>query len=147
MNTRSPRTLTCLTLAALVAALVPAVARAAPRDELLRLVPDDVAFCLVVQDLRGHVEALRLSPFAETFRKSPVGAALKNSDELKKLALVEAELRKQLGLDVRGIADQLLGDAFVLAYRPNPPGKTGEDQGLLLLRARDAQALAGFVER
>jgi hypothetical protein len=147
MNTRSPRTLTCLTLAALVATLVPAMARAAPRDELLRLVPDDVAFCLVVQDLRGHVEALRVSPFAETFRKSPVGAALKNSDELKKLALVEAELRKQLGLDVRGIADQLLGDAFVLAYRPNPPGKTGEDQGLLLLRARDAQALAGFVER
>jgi hypothetical protein len=147
MNTRSPHTLTRLALATLVAALVPAAARAAPRDELLRLVPDDVAFCLVVQDLRGHVEALTASPFGEAIRQSPLGAALKDSDEWKKVAFVNAELRKQLGLGVAEIADKLLGDAFVLAYRPNPPGKTGEDQGLFLLRARDAEVLANFVER
>ena len=45
------------------------------------------------------------------------------------------------------MADKLLGDAFVLAYRPNPPGKTDQEQGLFLLRARDADTLAGFVER
>ena len=50
---------------ALATALLPTLARAAPRDELLRLVPDDVAFCLVVQDLRGHAEALSASPFAD----------------------------------------------------------------------------------
>jgi hypothetical protein len=122
-------------------------ARAAPRDELLRLVPDDVAFCLAVQDLRGHARNLSASPFAEAFRKSPITAALKDSDEFKKLAGVEAELRKQLGLDAAAIADRLLGDAFVLAYRANPPGKTDQDQGLFLLRARDAATLADFVER
>lgn len=148
MNTRSPRSSIRLALAAALAAvLLPAAARAAPRDELLRLVPDDVAFCLVVQDLRGHSQALAASPFAESFRKSPLGTALKDSEEFKKLALFDAELRKQLGLGARDVADQLLGDAVVLAYRPNPPGKTGEDQGLFLLRAQDAKVLADFIGR
>jgi hypothetical protein len=148
MSTRSPRRLTCLALAAtLAAALLPTAARAAARDELLRLVPDDVAFCLVVQDLREHARALAASPFAEAFRKSPLAAALKDSDEFKKLDHLNAELRKQVGLDAAGIADQLLGDAFVLAYRPNPPGQSDQDQGLFLLRARDARGLADFVER
>ena len=126
---------------------LPAAARAAPRDELLRLVPDDVAFCLVVQDLRGHARDLAASPFAEAFRKSPFGAALKDSGEFKKLAQLDAELRKQVGLDAAGIADRLLGDAFVLAYRPSPAGKADQDQGLFLLRAHDADTLADFVER
>jgi hypothetical protein len=147
MNTRSPQTLTRLALVALVTALLPTLARAAPRDELLRLVPDDVAFCLVVQDLRGHAEALAASPFADALRKSSLGTALKGSPEWIKVTLVDTELRKQLGLGAAEIADKLLGDAFVLAYRPNPPGKTGEDQGLFLLRARDAAVLANVVER
>ncbi len=148
MNTRSPRPPLRLALfAALAAATLPAVARAAPRDELLRLVPDDVAFCLVVQDLRSHSRALAASPFAEAFRKSALGAALKDSEEFKKLANLDAELRKQVGLGTAGIADKLLGDAFVLAYRPNPPGKTNQDQGLFVLRAQDSAVLAEFVER
>ena len=147
MHTRSPQTLARLALVTVVTALLPPLARAAPRDELLRLVPDDVAFCLVVQDLRGHAEALTASPFAEALRKSPLGTALKGSPEWLKVTVVDTELRKQLGLGAAEIADKLLGDAFALAYRPNPPGKTGEDQGLFLLRARDAEVLANFVER
>ncbi|HEX5272675.1 MAG TPA: hypothetical protein VFW33_19395, partial [Gemmataceae bacterium] len=146
MTTRSPRPLIRLALVAALAA-PPAAARAAPPDDLLRLVPDDVAFCLVVRDLRGHARDLAASPFAEAFRKSPFGAALVGSDELKKLGQLDAELRKQVGLDVAGIADRLFGDAFVLAYRANPPGKTDQDQGLFLLRARDADTLADFVAR
>jgi hypothetical protein len=133
--------------ASLALLVLPPAARAAPRDELLRLVPDDVAFCLTVQDLRGHTEALTASPFADALRKSPLWAALKGSDELKKLEQFDAELRRQLGLGLAAVADKLLGDAFVLAYRANPPGKTHEDQGLFLLRARDADVLADFVAR
>jgi hypothetical protein len=148
MTTRSSRLWLRLALAAaLTAAVLPAAARAAPRDELLRLVPDDVAFCLVVQELRQHAQALAASPFAEAFRKSPFAAALKDSPEFKKLELLNADLRKQLGRDTASIADKLLGDAFVLAYRPNPPGKTNQDQGLFLLRAQDGTILADFVER
>jgi Protein of unknown function (DUF3352) len=147
MCTRSPRPLIRLALVAALAVVIPGAARAAPRDELLRLVPDDVAFCLVVQDLRTQARALAASPFAEAFRKSPFAAALKDSDEFKKLALLDAELRKQLGFDAAAITDKLLGDAFVLAYRSSPPGKTDQDQGLFLLRARDADTLGDFVER
>ena len=66
---------------------------------------------------------------------------------MRKLAHLDAELRKQIGLDTAAIADKLLGDAFVLAYRANPPGKTGEDQGIFLLRAQNAAVLADFLER
>ena len=38
-------------------------AKASPRDELLRLVPADVGFCLVLEDLRGHGKAFAESPF------------------------------------------------------------------------------------
>jgi hypothetical protein len=145
MNTRSRRPLTAIALFAVL--LLPSVGTAASRDELLRLVPDDVAFCLVVQDLRSHVRALTASPFAESFRKSALGITIKNSEEFKKLTALDAELHKQLGIDAAGLVDQLCGDALVLAYRPNPPDRTNQDQGLLLLRAQSAAALAAFVER
>src|SRR5262245_64699570 len=63
-----------------------ATARAdSPSAELLRLVPDDVAFCLVVRDLRGTYAALLESPFVEKLRASRLGAALRSAPELGKL--------------------------------------------------------------
>ena len=44
---------------------------------------------------RRHTAALAASPFAEAFRKSPLGVALKDSDEFKKLAFLDAELRSR----------------------------------------------------
>jgi hypothetical protein len=127
---------------------IPLPGRAAsPRDELLRLVPEDVAFCLVVQDLRGHVQVLQKSEFFQALVKIPLVKALKASPEMKKLAEMDRFLQAQLGLDGLGIIDQFLGDAVVLAYRPNPPGKTDQDQGLILLRARNAKVLSDFLDR
>ncbi len=152
MNTRnspappSPRRTPVLATLAVLLLTAPGRA-AAPRDELLRLVPDDVAFCLVVQDLRDHARALGASPFARDFLASPLGTALAASGEVKKLAEVEAFLKEHLGVGWAGLRDDLLGDAFVLAFRSRPPGKADDDQGLFLLRARDARALADFVER
>ena len=39
-------------------------------DELLRYVPEEVGFCVVVQDLRGHYANLRASPFYQKWGKS-----------------------------------------------------------------------------
>jgi hypothetical protein len=135
-----------LTLA-LTAALAAPARGAAPRDELLRFVPEDVAFCLLVQDLRGHAEALRTSPFVAQFRESPAGTALENSPELKKLAQVQKDLQKHLGVDWEQVRDDILGDALAFAYRPGPPDRQEDEQGLFLLRARSAKALAGLVDR
>ena len=45
------------------------------------------------------------------------------------------------------LRDDILGDALVLAYRPGPPGKPEQEQGLILVHARDAKLLAQVVER
>lgn len=120
---------------------------ATPRDELLRFVPDDVGFCLVLQDLRGHTAALASSPFAEQFRTSAVGAGLIKSREAGQLDKVEKELKKHLGIDLATLRDDVLGDAVVFAFRPGPAGKMEQDRGLFLVRARNGRVLADLVKR
>src|SRR4051794_17161147 len=99
MPTTRPRARLAWALGAVLAALPAARAGTiTPRDELLRFVPDNVGFCLVVQDLRGHAAALTASPFAEQLRQSPLGAALRNAAEVHQLNRVDQFLRKQLGV-------------------------------------------------
>src|SRR5262249_29691102 len=132
--------LTALTLALPIRA-------ASPTSDLLRLVPEEVGFCFIVQDLRGHTAALLGSPFLEQFRNSALGAKLLNTPEVQKLREVRASFQKQLQLDLARLRDDVFGDVLVLAYRPSPPGQQGKDQGLVLLRARDPKLLEAFVQR
>jgi hypothetical protein len=136
-------------LLALLLLLPPAVAAAAtPRDEALRLVPDDVGFCLVVSDLRDHADALAGSPFLEQFRASPLWLAVLASAETTKLLAVEKQFRKDLGIDWARLRDDVFGDAIVVAYRPGPAGQMSkQDQDLIVIRARDAKVLAELLER
>ncbi|HTU19789.1 MAG TPA: hypothetical protein VMG10_17130 [Gemmataceae bacterium] len=120
---------------------------ATPREELLRLVPDSVGFCLVVQDLRGHAAALQASPFVEQLSQSSLAGKIRNSEHLKKLDRFEAKMKDKLGLDWTRLRDDILGDALVLAYRPGPPGKPEQEQGVMLLRARNEKILAELIER
>jgi hypothetical protein len=136
-------------LGALLLVLLPSLAAAAaPRDEALRLVPDDVGFCLVVQDLRGHSEALANSPFLQQFQASPLGRALRAAPEVARLQAVRQQFQKDLQLDWTRLRDDIFGDAVVVAYRPGPPGAmTKQDQDLIVIRARDADLLAKLVNR
>jgi hypothetical protein len=135
---------TPLALALACALAAPAVA-ASPRDDLLRYVPDDVAFCVVVQDLRGHAARLEQSPFVQVFRASPTARALRDSHEWERIRTIEARLRKVLGMGWTGLREDILGDAVVFACRTGAGGRKDEDQGLLLIRARTARALEGLV--
>jgi hypothetical protein len=127
--------------------LVPAVACAAPRDEALRLVPDDVGFCLVVQGLRDRAAALADSPFREEFDGSPLGQALYGSQEWAKLRALGSKVREDLKVDWPRLRDDIFGDALVFAYRPAPPGQAKEDGDLVVIRARDARLLADLLDR
>ena len=140
----SPALLLCV-----AALLAPAAALAAdsPRDELLRFVPDDVGFCFVLQDLRVHAAELADSPFVEQLRKSPLGAALQKSKELGQLDQIDARLRLSFGAGFDQLRDDLLGDAVVFAYRPGPPDKPDQEQGLILVRARTADVLSALVDK
>jgi hypothetical protein len=146
MTMRSfPRTILCVVAALL--APVSSTQAATPRDEVLRLVPDDVAFCLLVQNFRDQAKAIGDSPFARSLRESILWKALETTEEFQRLRHFESQLKKQFGLDWADLRDDFLGDAFALAYRPGPPGKPEQEQGLILLRARDEKRLADFLER
>src|SRR5262245_14056056 len=143
------RTLTRpLTLAALTLALLPAALPAAtPTEELLRFVPPDVAFCFVARDLRQHSADLLASPFWREVKKTDLAATLLRSAELAQLEKAGKSFEKHLGLSLAQLRDDVLGDAVVFVYRPGPPGKPEQEQGMILVRARTAQPLAGLIDR
>jgi hypothetical protein len=146
LHSMTTRRTSFLAVATLLALTVRAGAESA-RDELLRLVPDDVGFCLVLEDLRGHVAQLTESPFLQQFQKSPMGALLDADRDMRKFIEGRQQLETLFGVDWPKLRDEILGDAVVFAFRPAPPDKSGQDQALILLRARDPQALANLVER
>jgi len=118
-----------------------------PRDDLLRLVPEDVGFCLVIQDLRGHSEAFLQSPFAKKLWESPIGVAIASAPEQKKLLEFQTQLQQALGVTWPQLRDDIFGDAVVFAYRPGGPGKEDQEQGLMLVFARNDQLLADLTKR
>jgi hypothetical protein len=120
---------------------------AAPADELLRLVPDDVGFCVVLRDLRGHAASFQKSPFLEQFQKSPLAKPFEHSPDLKKLLFLDEILEKKLGVNSAKLLDEIFGDAVVFAYRPGPPDHQEAEQGLFLLKASNEKTLSGLIEK
>lgn len=120
---------------------------ASPRERLLSMVPEDVSFCLVVQNLRQHAATLADSPFIKSFQKSQLGQSVLGGQEAKQLVSVEKFLKEHMHVDFVQLRDDILGDAVVLAYRPGPPGKPEQEQGIVLLQARDAKLLTHLIAR
>ncbi len=120
------------------------VAGISPRDEILRYVPDDSAYCAVFTGLPAAAERLRESPFAALLTKTLAKGApgVKELDELQKIG---DYVREVLKIDLKDLADVVPGEAFAFAYRPGPPGKADREQALFLLRSKDGKALARLV--
>jgi hypothetical protein len=118
---------------------------ATPREDLLQLVPNDVAFCAVVGDLREHARKLRNSPWVKALRESPLGKKVAQSPEARKLASLETQVQKHLQVGLAELRDDIFGDAVVFAYKPGPPDKPKREGGLVLLWARNAGLLAKVV--
>jgi hypothetical protein len=134
-----------LALASLPIALFSAQAQS-PRDELLKLVPDDVTLGLVMANLRGQTEKLAAAPWLERIKGSHLAQAIAASPEMEKLTKVDQDLRAGLNLSLAQLRDEIFGEAVVLAFR-HAPGKKGQEQALLLLQVRDAARLAALIER
>jgi hypothetical protein len=129
-----------------IAALAAPARGAAPRDDLLRLVSDDVGFCVVVSDLRGHTEKILATPWVKALARSPLPRLLARSPEVKKLRALEERVQKRLKVSLLRLRDDILGDAVVFAYWPGPPEQPEQEKGLFLLWARDARLLAKTIE-
>jgi hypothetical protein len=113
----------------------------------LRLVPDDSGICLLVQNLRDHAQSLQQSPFAERLAASSIGKLFRDSPEAKKLAELDKQLKERLNITWAELRDDILGDAVVLAYTPGPPDKPEQEQGLLIVHARNPNLLAALIDR
>jgi hypothetical protein len=137
-----PALLSLLLLAAPAAAQAPSA-----RDELLRLVPDDAALCLVVTDLRTQGDKLMQSPWVKALKDAPFAKALGDSPEMLKLSAVQKLILSRLQVDWPTLRDEILGDAVVFAYRPALPGQPEKEGGILLLRARSPEVLAKLIDR
>src|SRR3954454_19371896 len=134
-----------LALAAVLA--LASAASAGPRDALLRLVPDDYTFCVVVQHLREHGKPDGDSSFPRGIAESPLIKGLQTTPEARKFQKAFEAILKDLGVTPAQLRDDLLGDALVFAYRKGPAGQEGNEDGLILLHARDEQLLRRVVER
>jgi hypothetical protein len=115
----------------------------AAADELLRLVSDDAAFCLVVRDVREHALAFGASPFMAQFRQSPIGATLSASKDLDAFAEIDRQLRQFLNIGLVEIRDEILGDGLVFAYWPAQGAEP--ERGVFLAKARKAELLQKLV--
>lgn len=124
-----------------------AAVAAAPADELLRYVPTDIGFCVVVRDLREHRTALANSPFVAGLRGTALGGLLAQVGELDNLVKARRHLQKHLGADWGQLGDDVFGDGLVFAYRPGPPDQADREEGLFLIRARAAKPLADLIDR
>jgi hypothetical protein len=106
-----------------------------------------VGFCVVIENLRDHGQALLDSPFFRQFRTSAMGTTIAGSPEVEKLGELDAFLQRVLHVTAVQLRDDILGDALVLAYRPGSPAHPEQEQGLVLVRARNPKLLAGLIER
>src|SRR5262249_43531897 len=113
-------------------------------EEMLGLVPEDMSLCLLVQDLRDHADKFQKTPWAKLL-KGPFAVAVMQSKEFKPLAKLEEDLPRLLGVAWPQLRDEILGDALVFAYRHG--AKPEEEQGVFLLKARDATLLDKLVQR
>lgn len=126
----------------------PVRAQATARDELLRLVPDDMMFCIVLQDLREHARRFdKGDSFLAAVRRMPFARAQLDSPDFKKLLDVQKQVLGGLKISADQLREDLLGDAVVFAYRQGKPHQPEQEQALLLVKARDAKLLATVVER
>lgn len=140
--------LATLAVAGLLAVWMAWPARAAsPREDLLRLVPADVGFCLLVQDLRSHGDALLHSPLVRRLEQTPLGRKLAGAKEAQPLSDLDRLLQNYFQISSKELRDEILGDAIVFAYRPGPPGKPEGEQGICLVHARNEKLLAQLVQR
>jgi hypothetical protein len=137
----------CRLFAAVAVLAAPSVAPAGSRDDLLRLVPDDYTFCVVVQNLREHSTGDGDGSFLKGVAEHPLFKALQTTPESRKIQQVIDDVLKGLMVTPDQVRDDLLGDALVFAYRKGPPGAESKEDGLILLHARDTKLLARLVDR
>lgn len=125
----------------------PFAAAQSVRAELLALLPDDFAVCIVMHDLRGNAARWERSDWLRKFRQTPLGKSYLDTPEMKQLERWQREMQKHLDLDWPTLRDDILGDTLIFAYTPGPKDKPADERGLFLLQVRKADRLVHLIDR
>jgi len=138
----------CLILIAWHFAVPSAFAQPASfRYELLQLLPDDFAVCIVMNDLHGHASRWEKSDWLKRFQTSPIGKKVLEAPEVKQIEHGLSELKKHLDLDWPALRDDILADTLMLTYSPGPKNKPDDERGLFFLHVRNPVRLKRFIDK
>jgi hypothetical protein len=140
------RTRSALVAAVLFGLAAPVLAAPPPRDEALRLAPDDFALVFVAQNLRDHVKEVGDSPFAAWLPASALGAQILSSDAYKRFTDSSAPVLGALGLTPTALLHDIVGDAVVFAYTPAAPNDPKGERSVILIRPHKPDALAKVLD-
>jgi len=117
------------------------------RPDLLSLLPDDFAVCVVMHDLRGNAERWERADWLKRFRQSPLGRSYLDASEIKQLERFQADMKTHLGADWETLRDEILGEMVVLAYSPGPKNNPDDESGLILLHLQKPKRFIEVVDK
>lgn len=132
-------------LALTLLAVAPAIA--GPRDELLRVAPNDAAIIVIVQNARDHYHTLAQSPFARWFPSTAIGKKLLESPELAQLRDSAAMIFRELDTAPDALIDDVVGDAVAFAFSPAPSNRPKDEHAVILVRPRKTEALLKLLDK
>ncbi len=136
----------------LLATALPAAAQdpasTAKVDALLRLVPSDAAVVLTVEGLREQLHAFTSSRLFAGLKQLPTVKTWIESEKAQQLRRSRDQIETVLGIKLKNICDDLIGDAVILALRlpPEAPADSSQARGLLLFQARNRALLERLIE-
>ena len=111
---------------------------------MLHLVPEDGTITVVLRGLRE--KSAKEGSFAGRFERLPILARIKESPEVKPFIDGVQSILRELKVTPGQLRDDVLGDLVILSFRQGS-GEKDEDQGLMLLYARDEQLLGKLIDR
>jgi hypothetical protein len=162
MSTSLPRLLLCLGVLTALAALADPTTSAQPPkpgqkpktdrttvapEDLMRMVPDESALCLVAGDLRTQSDGSLKPAWIKALKDSPLTKLLGDAPELLQLAELRKQIQKYLPVPWPQLEQDIVGDAVVYAYRPPLPAEPDREGALLLLHARDQTLLENLLQQ
>lgn len=117
-----------------------------PANGLLRLLPEETAVAVVVEDLSRHWIETARSGLTTRIQELPAVQAWQRS-AAGKLDLTRRQFRAALGIELEELRDGLLGQASVLALVPEVGRDPEAAHGLLLVRVPDQALFERLIDR